>query len=120
MRLLIAAFIQKYVIPRRIIVKRSSHEPWIASVDGGPDGSINGSRLVVNDAGFCAGACTTFLDPSSGPGDAELGGACAPDDSTGFSVFVRTFVNSFSSSSSPRSPNTGIVSLGMCTTSTHA
>ena len=50
------------------------------AVDDGLDGSINGVGLSVDDAGFGAGACTTFVDPWSGPCGAELDDACAPDN----------------------------------------
>jgi hypothetical protein len=36
------------------------------------DGSINGFGLAVDDAGFGAGSCTTFVDPWSGPVGTEL------------------------------------------------
>jgi hypothetical protein len=93
------------------------------AVDDGLDGSINGLGLVVDNAGFGAGACTTFVDPWSGPSGAELDDACASDDSTGFPnvlKYASARLANLSKCSNPRFPNTVISSLGMCTTSTHA
>ena len=112
---LIAAFIVKCVILRRITVERSYHEPCIGTVDDGPDGSFKGSGLAVDGAGFGAGigACATFADPWSGPGGAELGEADASEDSIGSCPGVKYFSISFSTSStSPaRFPNTAVTSL---------
>jgi hypothetical protein len=59
----------------------------------GLDDSINEIGLAVDGAGFGAGAGITFVDPRSGPGGAELDGACASNDSTGsFPVFKYSFV----------------------------
>jgi hypothetical protein len=55
-------------------------------VDDGRDGSINGFRWAVDDAGFGVGACTTLVDSWSGPGGAGLDDA-EPDDS--FSVSLK-------------------------------
>jgi hypothetical protein len=56
-----------------------AHRPCLDDIDDEQlDGSIDGSGLVVDDAGFGAGGCTTFVDPGSDPDSAEL------DGSTGF------------------------------------
>ena len=84
-------------------------DPW-----SGPGGA------ELDGPGFDAGDCTTSVDPWSGPGGAELDDACASDDSAGLSHDSKYFASSFSKSSFPRLPNTVIVSLGICTTSTNA
>ena len=81
--------------------------------------STDGFGLAVDKAGFGAGACTTFIDPRSGLGGAELDNACASDDSTGFPDVLKNSSARFSNSSNPRFPNMAIASLGMLTTSTH-
>jgi hypothetical protein len=86
------------------------------AVDIGLDGSINRPGLAVDGAGFGAGACTTFVDPRSGPG-AEFNDACASDKST---VLKYSSTTCSKSSSAPRFPNTVVTPSGMCITSTHA
>ncbi|KAI0271904.1 hypothetical protein BGY98DRAFT_1004831 [Russula aff. rugulosa BPL654] len=77
------------------------------------NGSINGSGLVGDDAGFGTGASTSFIDPWSGTGGAELDNACASDDSTCLSHVPKSSSTSFSISSDPRLLNTVITSRGM-------
>jgi hypothetical protein len=90
------------------------------TVGDGLGGSIDAwSGLTVDDAEFGAGAstCTTFVDPWSGPGGAELDHVCASDDSIGFPHNLWKYFSHSRSNGSPRFPNTPITSSGMCTTS---
>ena len=116
--------------------------------DDGLDGSTNGLGLADDDGGFGAGSCTSFFDPWSSPGGAELDDACASDNARSGTSACTTFVDPWSApggaelddstgflnilkcsstsrenslkSSSIRFPNTVTTSLGMCTTSTLA
>ena len=99
---------------------RKSYEPCIGAAADGPDGLIREFGLVVDDAGFGGGACTTLVDPWSGPDGKELDDACASDDSAGFPIVLKYWSSSLANSSSPRFPNTVITSLGMCSASTPA
>jgi len=79
---------------------KSSGSDRVASEDvvgEGLDGSINGLGLAVDDAGFGAGACTTFVDPCLVPSGAELDDACAPDNA-GFGTGACTSVSSYNHS----------------------
>jgi hypothetical protein len=71
----------------------------------------------AEDAGFGPVACTTFVDPWSGPAGAELDDTCASDESA---VLKYCSTTCSKSSSAPRFPNTVVTPLGMCTTSTNA
>jgi hypothetical protein len=82
----------------------ASNEPGIGAADDGLDGSINGSGLAVDDAGFGAGACTTSVDPWSGPGGAELDDTYASDESTGFPHVLKYSSAGFSNSSNLACP----------------
>jgi hypothetical protein len=78
---------------------RSSESSRLASgydVDDGLDGSINGLGLAFGNAGFGAGACTTFVDPWSGPSGAELDDACASDNAGSDTGACTTFVDPWS------------------------
>jgi hypothetical protein len=59
-----------------------SSEPCFGAAPDGLDGSNSGFGLAVDDAGFGAGACTTFVDvdPCSSPGGPKLNDVCTPDD----------------------------------------
>jgi hypothetical protein len=66
--------------------------PWSKSglyVDDGRGDSINGFGSAVDDAGFPAGACTTFVDAWTDPGGAVLGDSCTSDDSGTGGFFSR-------------------------------
>jgi hypothetical protein len=79
--------------------------------DAGLHGCIIGSGSAVDGAGSGPCACTTFVDPWSGPGGAELDDACASDEPVGLSHVLRYSAASFSNSSSPRFPRAGTVPL---------
>jgi hypothetical protein len=68
----------------------SSSEYSESDDDDALGGPIKGFGLVIDDAEFGAGACacTTFVDPWSGPSGTELDDACASDDPTGFLDFL--------------------------------
>ncbi|KAF8502751.1 hypothetical protein F5888DRAFT_1631844 [Russula emetica] len=64
--------------------------------------------LTVDDAGFGAGPCSTFVDPGSDPGGAELDDACASGDSMGFHQYSAHSSASLSNSESRSGESGGV------------
>ena len=60
------------------------------------DKSINGIGLAVGDARLGAGASTTFVNPWSGPGGAELDDTCVSDGAGSDTGACTAFVDPWS------------------------